>query len=78
MVMSLNSDHVTWFKAKGIRSRCRLIDLADVWTYFILHPVKSLYLLLEFLVVIFCKNFRLEFRKEGRRSPIQDVKRSQT
>jgi hypothetical protein len=29
-------------------------------------------------VVIFCKNFRLEFRKEGRRSPIQDVKRSQT
>lgn len=52
-----------WFKAMQIRRGYRLTDLANAWPYLLLHPVKKLHCPQELLVVIFCKNFRLEVRE---------------
>jgi hypothetical protein len=62
----------------GNRRKCRLIYLAHAWSYLLLHPVKSLHHFQEFLLVRFCKNLRLEVRKEGRMLFIQHFKGVQT
>lgn len=46
----------------GIRRRCRLTDVADVWPYLLWHSEKNWYHLQDLQVVIACKKFRLKVR----------------
>jgi hypothetical protein len=41
VVISLNTDFITWFKAMGIRRRSRLINLADGGPELVLDPMEG-------------------------------------